>query len=67
MSVVEAQEEKGKVKEREAAEARKSQEEHRRAGVLALNDGSLFTRMFRGDKDMGVLLQLQGIHPVMTK
>lgn len=67
VSVVEAQEEKGKVKEREAAEARKSQEEHRRAGVLALNDGSLFTRMFRGDKDMGVLLQLQGIHPVMTK
>ncbi|XP_037797534.1 dynein regulatory complex subunit 3-like [Penaeus monodon] len=67
VSVVEAQEEKGKVKEREAAEARKSQEEHRRAGVLALNDGSLFTRMFRGDKDMGVLLQLQGIHPVMAK
>ncbi|KAG7172898.1 Dynein regulatory complex subunit 3-like [Homarus americanus] len=67
VAVVEAQEEKAQQQEEQERLTRASQEEHRRAGVLALNDGSLFSRMFRGDKDMGVLLQLPGAHTLMTK
>ncbi|XP_066939133.1 dynein regulatory complex subunit 3-like [Macrobrachium rosenbergii] len=67
IDVVEAEEAKVHEQDRKDAEDKKSQEEHRKAGVLALNDGSLFTRMFRGDKDMGVLLQLPGAHALMTK
>ncbi|XP_071534054.1 dynein regulatory complex subunit 3-like isoform X1 [Panulirus ornatus] len=67
VSGVALQEAKVLQQEEEEALTRGAQEEHRQAGVLALNDGSLFVRMFRGDKDMGVLLQLPGAHALMTK
>ncbi|XP_045604210.1 dynein regulatory complex subunit 3 isoform X1 [Procambarus clarkii] len=67
VAVVEAEEEKARKQEEQEVVTRTSQEHHRRAGVLALNDGSLFARMFRGDKDMGVLLHLPGANSLMTK
>lgn len=65
--MVEEEEAKTKDEEEREGERRRSREEHRRAGVLALDDGSLFDRMFRGDKDMGVLLHLPGAHTLMVK
>ncbi|KAK3885466.1 hypothetical protein Pcinc_010324 [Petrolisthes cinctipes] len=67
VSVVEEEEAKAREEEEREGERRRSREEHRRAGVLALDDGSLFDRMFRGDKDMGVLLHLSGAHTLMVK
>ncbi|KAK7063195.1 hypothetical protein SK128_025514 [Halocaridina rubra] len=67
MNTVEAEEAKLHEEQQKDAEDRKSKEEHCKAGVLSLNDGSLFTRMFHGDKDMGVLLQLPGAHALMMK
>lgn len=67
MEVVEAEEECVRQEEEAEQERRRNMDAHRRAGVLALDDGSLLARMFRGDKDMGVLLQLPGAHTLMTK
>ena len=67
MEVVEAEEEHVRQEEEAEKERRRNREAHARAGVLALDDGSLLTRMFRGDKDMGVLLQLPGAHALMSK
>lgn len=65
--MVEAEEERVRKEEEAEWERRRNMEAHRQAGVLALDDGSLLARMFRGDKDMGVLLQLPGAHALMTK
>ncbi|KAG0713560.1 Dynein regulatory complex subunit 3 [Chionoecetes opilio] len=67
VAVVEAEEERLRREDEAEKERQRSREAHALAGVLALDDGSLLTRMFRGDKDMGVLLQLQGAHALMTK
>ncbi|XP_063885243.1 dynein regulatory complex subunit 3-like isoform X1 [Scylla paramamosain] len=67
VEVVEADEERVRLEEEAEKERRRSREAHARAGVLALDDGSLLARMFRGDKDMGVLLQLPGAHALMSK
>ena len=67
MEVVEAEEERARLEEEAEKERRRNREAHARAGVLALDDGSLLARMFRGDKDMGVLLQLPGAHALMSK
>ncbi|XP_050713848.1 dynein regulatory complex subunit 3-like [Eriocheir sinensis] len=67
VEVVEAEEKRMRQEEEAELERRRNMEAHRRAGVLALDDGSLLARMFRGDKDMGVLLQLPGAHALMTK
>ena len=58
-------------KEREEEDLRNqnllSQEKHRQAGVLALDDGSLFEAMFEDDPDMDVLQQLPGAQILMTR
>jgi len=40
---------------------------HKMAGVLALNDGTLFTNMFKGDKETEVLLRLPGAEKLSSR
>ncbi|CAL4060989.1 unnamed protein product, partial [Meganyctiphanes norvegica] len=67
VAVVEAEEEAEQTEDTRKLEEQTSKRHHQRAGVYALNDGSLFDKMFDGDQDMAVLLQLPGAQTLMTK
>ena len=47
--------------------ASEAEKRHKMAGVLALDDGSLFANMFDGDREAEVLLKLPGAEKLLTR